>query len=163
MIVDNIFFFADPHFDHANIIRYCDRPFNGVAEMNNTILRNYREVVKPDSLVYFLGDMSFGRYSRSAMWWLERLTGKVVYIRGSHDRGINGLAKDYEWLEADGIRLLLVHNPIHIPPNWNGWIIHAHTHSTQLINRQRKRVCVGVEATGYKPIALGEVLETIRG
>ena len=55
--------FSDPHFDHANIIRYCERPFKDVEEMNETLLRNYRELVGPDDGVYFLGDMAFGRNS----------------------------------------------------------------------------------------------------
>jgi calcineurin-like phosphoesterase family protein len=96
------------------------------------------------------------------MWWLERLTGKIVYIQGSHDRGIDGRAKDYEWLEVGGYHLLALHNPLHIPLNWDGWTIHGHTHSTRFVDRQRKRVCVGVEATGYKPITLSKVVEAIR-
>ena len=29
-----VFFTADTHFDHANIIRFCIRPFATVEEMN---------------------------------------------------------------------------------------------------------------------------------
>ena len=55
----NTFLFSDPHFDHANIIRYCKRPFKNVELMNKTILNNYNKVVKDNSLVFFLGDMAF--------------------------------------------------------------------------------------------------------
>jgi calcineurin-like phosphoesterase family protein len=34
----NIWFTANFHFGHNNIIRYCDRPFRSVEEMDQTIV-----------------------------------------------------------------------------------------------------------------------------
>ena len=42
-----IYFSADQHFSHANIIKYCKRPFNNAQHMNETLIKNWNSVVKP--------------------------------------------------------------------------------------------------------------------
>ena len=56
----NIFFTADTHFFHRNIIKYCNRPFHSVGEMNETMIANWNAVVKPRSIIYHLGDFGLG-------------------------------------------------------------------------------------------------------
>ena len=45
------FFTSDSHFHHANIIKYCNRPFSSVEEMNQVMIERWNEVVKPDDVV----------------------------------------------------------------------------------------------------------------
>lgn len=35
-----IFFTADTHFGHANILKLCSRPFDTIEKMNETMKRN---------------------------------------------------------------------------------------------------------------------------
>lgn len=37
---------SDTHFNHKNIINYCNRPFRDINEMNNTIIDNWNKSVK---------------------------------------------------------------------------------------------------------------------
>ena len=163
----NTFFIADFHFDHANIIKYCNRPFSSTEEMNTFMLERYNTVIRDDSDVYFLGDMAFGRGSRTPQWWLSQLKGHITYIKGSHDHGLRptNLANCYSYLILDTGqgKVLLIHKPYVKPEGYKGWIIHGHTHSTQLINVQYKSVCVGVEAVNYAPISLQQMREKIKG
>lgn len=53
----SIFFTADLHFWHENIIQYCQRPFASADEMNSALISNWNARVTPDDTVYILGDV----------------------------------------------------------------------------------------------------------
>ena len=81
-----IFFTADLHFGHKNIIRYCDRPFKDVAQMNSTLIKNYNEVVRPDDTCYILGDLAMGINSLELTKYIRRMNGRKILILGNHDK-----------------------------------------------------------------------------
>ena len=45
---DKLWFTSDTHFCHENILMYCNRPFKNVVEMNNMLIQNWNNSVKPD-------------------------------------------------------------------------------------------------------------------
>ena len=49
--MSRIFVTSDTHFSHVNIIKYCNRPYASVEEMNNALIDNWNSVVKNDDLV----------------------------------------------------------------------------------------------------------------
>lgn len=57
---NKLFFTSDTHFFHANIIKYANRPFGSVEEMNEELIRCWNETVPEDGVVYHLGNFSFG-------------------------------------------------------------------------------------------------------
>jgi len=63
--MSNIWFTADFHFGHSNIIRYCNRPFLSVEEMDRTILDRLNASVKANDILYFLGISASGARRRS--------------------------------------------------------------------------------------------------
>lgn len=69
------FIISDTHFGHANIIDYCNRPFRDVFDMDETLIRNWNEVVGKDDLVYHLGDFAFHKDKEDLMGLLSRLHG----------------------------------------------------------------------------------------
>ena len=74
-----IFYTADSHYNHFNIIEYCKRPFTTAEEMNETLIARWNEVVTPDDEVRHLGDFGFGSMS-SLMNIRERLNGRIYLI-----------------------------------------------------------------------------------
>ena len=41
---ETVWFTSDSHFSHSNIIRYADRPFSSVEEMDQQLIENWNEV-----------------------------------------------------------------------------------------------------------------------
>lgn len=74
---------ADHHFGHRNIIHYVSRPFKNENHMDNTMLRNHNEVVRPDDEVYILGDLHLGV---RGFYYLEKMAGKIFIVPGGHDK-----------------------------------------------------------------------------
>lgn len=51
-----IYFTADTHFGHYNVIRFCDRPFASAEEMDKAMIQNWNDRVTPETIRYiFLG------------------------------------------------------------------------------------------------------------
>ena len=84
--VGKIWLTSDTHWSHENILKYCNRPFGSVEEMNEALVNNWNSVVKPDDHVYHLGDFCFGNVEKWN-WCLEpgRLNGHIHLILGNHD------------------------------------------------------------------------------
>ena len=79
-------FSADLHLGHINCISYCDRPFKNIDHMNEVLIRNWNERVKPEDVVYHVGDFCFyGSKSGGKtkfQQWEEKLNGKIIHING---------------------------------------------------------------------------------
>jgi calcineurin-like phosphoesterase family protein len=84
------YFTADHHFDHVKIIRYEDRPFKNVQDMNNKLIKGWNSVVKShDDVVYVLGDLSMrGREDNPnpLRVALRKMRGVKHLILGNHDK-----------------------------------------------------------------------------
>lgn len=75
---------SDTHFNHVNIIKYCNRPFLSVEEMNEVIINNWNDVVPKGATVYHLGDFALGDKSLIPDL-LNRLNGHIKFVMGNHD------------------------------------------------------------------------------
>jgi calcineurin-like phosphoesterase family protein len=167
-IPDEIFLIADLHLGHANIIRYCSRPFvhADVAEMDRVLIANWNYCTSPTDRVFFLGDLRYGRDACPATEYRALLNGNITFIAGNHDEGIPHTVPSAN-LTCGGIRFLLVHDPADAPENFDGWIIHGHHHNNDLrafpfIDVVKKRINVSAEVLGYCPMSLQEICRIIR-
>jgi calcineurin-like phosphoesterase family protein len=80
----SIFFTADHHFGHAKIIHAGHRPHASVNDMNADLVERWNSVVRPNDLVYHLGDVAFGALDDS-LSNINRLNGRKILIPGNHD------------------------------------------------------------------------------
>ena len=78
-----IYFTADAHFGHANIIKMCERPFPDVETMNESMIAAWNERVHGNDTVYIVGDLFFRCADPESI--LKRLKGKKRLIVGNHD------------------------------------------------------------------------------
>lgn len=156
---------SDIHFDHGNIIRYCNRPFKSAREMNQVLMKNWNETIKENDIVYFLGDMCYGRGRRPIDYWLGKLNGSISYLRGNHDTDSITRAEvihDKYGIQYNGYKFLLMHDP-YKPFGYDGWIIHGDKHNNDLkqypfINQKNKTVNVCAELVDYKPVNLEKII-----
>lgn len=159
-----IFFTADTHFGHKNIIRYEKRPYNSVEQMDRALITNWNNVVGPRDRVYVLGDFAF-RGGKDIIW---KLNGKKFLVKGNHDREVDGFewVKDYCYLKSNYGHFALFHYPI---VSWEGKShgsihLHGHTHSRTPNNIQAgdKIYNVGVDTNNYRPVSIDEILDKLK-
>ena len=183
--MSKIFYISDLHFGHFNIIRYDNRPFRTVEEMDNVLIKNWNKVVSNDDTVYILGDISWHDESKTVEIF-KQLNGVKVLIKGNHDniKRDSELAKcfasirDYAELYLDKKRKVIVsHYPI---PFWNGQFrgavhLYGHVHNShqwnifenwmnelrQLQDIPMRAYNVGcmMQWMGYIPRTLEEIIE----
>ncbi len=133
-----IFFIGDPHFGHANIIKYCDRPFATVKEMNEKIITNWKATVHSDDLVYFLGD-----FCLNAMYvpLLRELPfGHMMFLEGNHDplpklKALEDPRVEFyknREIQLEGRPFFLTHNPMECSPTLPTICGHVHEQWTFL-------------------------------
>ncbi len=157
---------SDLHLGHDNIIKHCDRPFEDVDEMNETLIDNWNSVVEDDQdIVVFLGDL--GRFADEAELrsWLDELNGRVIFIEGNHDspdRYVDNLnTHQYYIMSYDSWSFCCVHDPADVPQSWDGWVLHGHHHDDErypFIDPDRQRANLSVEVIEYEPLHIDEFL-----
>jgi calcineurin-like phosphoesterase family protein len=80
-----LFLTSDLHLGHENIIRYCDRPYESVSQMNDDLVNRWNEIVEPEDDVIVVGDLAMGRLDES-LGNVSRLAGNKMLVPGNHDR-----------------------------------------------------------------------------
>jgi len=161
-----VWFTADHHFGHANILRYCNRPFGSVAEMNATMADRWNSVVGQQDVVYHLGDI-FWMPSGDARTLRGWLNGRICLVRGNHDRTADSIKTCFEWVKdyyelkvddpdaVDGRqRIVLCHYAMRV---WNhshygAWDLFGHSHGTLPDIPGSLAIDVGVDCHDFTPI-----------
>jgi len=177
-----IWFTADTHLGHGNIIEHCGRPFSNAREMDEALVENLNALVGPDDDVYHLGDFSLSNRKVVADV-MRRLSGHihVLGIPWHHDRS---------WLMKPGRRDLVLMSQAGtveiLPPehvlqfhktpqghyrrvihlshyplaswdraHYGAWHLHGHSHGAH--TGPGKLLDVGVDCHDFKPISMDEV------
>ena len=174
-----IWFTSDWHYSHKNIIKYCKRPFQTVEEMNEKLVNNWRLMVKPNDVVYFLGDFIFSVNKETIAQVVGSLRAKEVrFIAGNHDSHLKAATKqlftsysEYKEITVNdstapaGIQhIVLCHYPL---LSWNrsfygSWMLHGHCHGGLGDDINALRLDVGVDPWGFKPVSYEEIKEKMR-
>ncbi len=161
----HIYLIGDTHFDHTNILKakYSNRPFSNVQAMNWALVNNWNKTVKPKDTVHFLGDWTIKRHPRRARYWMRKLNGHIISIKGNHDKGQRGIRFYHHKIRHWGrYNFLLLHDPKEKQKSWEGWLIHGHTHNKSrkypFINGKLKTINVSVELINYRPVSIDYIL-----
>lgn len=162
-----VWFIADTHFHHQNIIEYCSRPFETVEEMNETLVRNWNSVISNKDKVFLVGDFALTN-KKNTIEIGKRLNGRKTLILGNHDN----CSKDtyyeagFEYVSRHPIIFedffIVSHDPQFIQPNGLYVNIFGHVHDNPIFKDYSSRsFCVSAERIGYTPIEFNDILKKI--
>ena len=158
--MSRIWITADHHFGHANIIRFCDRPFADAAEMDAALIARWNEMVAPEDTVYHLGDFVY-RSGRDAGAYLERLNGKVILVAGNHDtpsaRSAFAESHDILNVRVGGRMLVMCHYAMRVWPGSCRGSLHCYAHSHGKLPAYGRSMDVGVDTNGFYPYDIDDV------
>ena len=186
----SLFLLSDTHFEHANIIKYCDRPFSSASEMDSVMISNWNERVSYDDTVLFGGDIAMAR-GEIAIEYAQKLNGSLVLLDGNHDDVDESEAPfpilksyyfTYEYEEGTEYDFYYTHWPLmgrsiredsrdapkwSKPPEWfDGWYLHGHVHNNDVdnypfVNPNEQMVNLGVELLDFTPIEIEELIRIL--
>jgi calcineurin-like phosphoesterase family protein len=161
-------FIGDTHFDHRNIISYCNRPFATVADMNKAMIDNWNKVVRKDDKVIMNGDFALCGKERIIEIG-QQLNGRKTLILGNHegaslktyyDAGFEMVSK-YPILVDEFF--IVSHMPQHMQENSSYVNVFAHVHDNPAFKDVSARgFCTSAERIGYTPIEFKDIKARIR-
>lgn len=174
-----IWFTADTHFGHKNVIQYCQRPFSSVTEMDEQLIENWNQVVQPDDTIYHLGDFTLlGK--NPARSYFNRLSGIINVIPGGHD---------HRWIIEDNYTSASSYSVNFLPPlrtikvslpdsnqpqlivlchyslrvwdrsHYDSWHLYGHSHGN--LSPLKNSLDVGVDCWDYRPVSLEMIAHSL--
>lgn len=174
----DLYFISDTHFHHKNVIKYCNRPFTDVEEMNSIIINNWNKTITDNDQVVFLGDFMMGfpnkLFEAESKNIYNQLNGIKYFIKGNHDfrkpftKEISFQEKNITPVLYRNHVLILAHDPDHLRHihNPNAYYIHGHIHNNKYNNintNKSKFYNVSVEVIGYTPIKFENLIGAKNG
>lgn len=160
-----VWFTSDHHFNHANIIAYCSRPFASPSEMNERMIEEWNSRVEPSDTVYVVGDFFLGPID-DGLRIGQSLRGNRILVKGNHDRstatcfraGFSQVVGRLSLRLADGSLALLRHIPLETSAlGGHDLQIHGHRHEGPRLVGPHLNVCV--DLWNFRPIAEDEIVE----
>lgn len=171
-----IYYIADLHLHHKNILHMSHRPFADLEEMHQVIKQNWNAVVSEQDDVYIIGDVSFG-FNTEIAEYIRNLPGNKHLIIGNHDkkylanqkfRDLFVTINPYLVIEDKGRKVVLFHYPI---LEWDGYFkgwyhVYGHIHNNdanfanQLLKREefKNAFNAGVDLNDFTPQSLHQLI-----
>jgi len=150
MNTPQIFFTADTHYHHRNLVRGeskwastrgC-RDFDTLEENDKKLIEGINSTVGVDDVLFHLGDFSFGDIKYYKEFRSQIKCQNIYLIYGNHDgwiirndSGLQGLFKEcsfYREVTYNGQKIIMSHYGFRV---WNkshegSWMLHGHSHGT---------------------------------
>lgn len=134
-----IYYISDTHFRDQAIFDKCKRPFNSLAEMEETIINNWNKKVNDEDTVFVLGDLVKDN-DLSAIQIFKKLKGHKHLIVGNHDHQMlesiknSGLFESVKFIDLiydNERKVCICHYPLMdwMEFNRKGFLVYGHIHN----------------------------------
>lgn len=170
------FFTADEHYFHENIIKFTNRPYANIREMNEALISNHNEIVSKGDITVHAGDFALTN-PRLTVDILGQLNGNHILLMGSHDRAIERIVKKGNYAEKeyhDGLftyrgrilEMAVKNRPIVVchycirvwaKSHYNAWHLYGHSHGQ--LEPIGKSWDIGVDNNNFYPLSFENVCE----
>ncbi len=169
--MQNIYFTSDHHFGHKNIIKFSERPFANVDEMDQEMINRWNEKVQENDKVYHLGDVGLCPPSRLSEI-LNQLNGHIYLIKGNHEKSALACRDRFEWVKDyyelriddpefhKGSQLLvLFHYGMRVwnSSHWGTYHLYGHSHGSLPDVPTSHSFDIGVDCHDFYPLSYDEV------
>lgn len=163
--INKTFVWSDLHFFHKNIIKFSNRPYINIQQMNETLIANHNDCVTDEDICIWVGDVGFGNDAQINEL-LDQCNGYKILIIGNHDfnkRKIRKLNFDeihliYQ-ITVPEVSMVFTHYPMHnIKLPW--FNIHGHLHvHPKLETGNILHFNANCEAHMFRPITLTKIIK----
>lgn len=183
-----IFVTSDLHFHHANIIKFCNRPFKHVEDMNEALIKNINSKVGANDILFHLGDFCFQPHTKLAGIREQLNCNNIHIVLGNHDKdyyfeqtGQFASVQHYHELNIGKVNFIFFHYPL---LSWNHYyrnsiMCHGHNHfglfrmevfentPDSALKRRimaQSRIDVGIDhsLSNWHPFSLDEVVDIVK-
>lgn len=190
--MSNIWFTSDTHYGHKNLVKGTTswdlslpnsenrvRDFASLEEHNQKLVDIFNSLIKPDDILYHLGDWSFGGHDNIYLFRKQLHCKNIHLILGNHDYHIENdkflynaelnarslfSSVDYvKTLKLKGVPNIFMSHYAHRvwDKSHHGSIhLYGHSHGT-LPDAGNRSMDVGVDTHNLYPYHLDEILETL--
>ena len=174
------FFASDHHFGHRNIIKYANRPFEDVDEMNEALIERHNSVVRQCDIVYFIGDFAFYSDPMVIVNIIKRLNGEKHFVSGNHDKALinDHVMKQFQSFSRAPFKEIYVADPdarggkqsitlCHYAMRvWNkshhgAFHLYGHSHGSLPDDPNSRSFDVGVDCWNFTPVSYEQVKEVM--
>lgn len=137
------YYISDLHFLHENVLCFDNRPFDSIAQMQQTIVNNWNDKITNGDTVYILGDVSMRGKKEDLIALVATLKGRKVLVKGNHDdvsdyryaqlfHEIVDYKEIHDSVDGQNYDLVLCHYPIF---SWKKMgrgtiLLYGHTHNS---------------------------------
>lgn len=182
-VSSKIYFTSDQHFGHEGIIKFANRPYSNVRDMDEDMILKWNKVVPIDGLTFVLGDIGFCN-KKDIVDIYSRLNGRKILIRGNHDSNYSDsvLASIFDEIHdlsytriqdeetSKYVYMVLCHYPMF---DWQGsfkgsWQLFGHIHTRKLTEFETLKTKlfstqydVGVDNNNFEPVPFKKIKDII--
>lgn len=151
-----LFFSGDEHFYHFRIIKYTNRPFVSIEEMNDCLIRNWNSAISNEDDIIVTGDFALApKFLIKEL--IDKLNGNKIFLAGNHDskQHIQSLILHYY-----GMQIFVTHRSENCVGTYKLCLC-SHIHDKWKISYKAETdtlfINVGVDAWDFKPVNFKDI------